>query len=655
MKKLFSIRVLLPAVTGLMTLVLATIFAIYALHAVERRDAVRRIPAIVDISYDLFAAIQDLRLERGAVNRALAEPQAAGPEVWKEIRQLRTQSGKSLDSALSKLSGIMTDGIDTATENIRKNRDAFSELRNEADRGLGLPLEKRDMALLPHWIAANGRLVRAINGLSGQLESELSQGDAFLAEMIHTKQIVWPVRAESGDERLLLREAMTKGTRLTAEQRQSFAAMAGRLEGVWKLVQDEGQRATTPPRLKEAIEKADKVFYKDFRKLRDQVVADLSAGRPVQIDQKEWQRLTAASRLTIYDVAKTAFDLASQHAAVDLAEADRDFSVAIGLMFLFLALGGATVFYVIRGVCGPITQIAEAMRVVADGNLSCPIPFAARRDEIGWLSRALVVFRDNAIEKQQLYLAKVGAETANRTKSEFLANMSHELRTPLNAIIGFSEVIKIGMFGPLSDRYRKYGAHIFDSGRHLLHLINEILDLSKLEAGQFELHEEHVDVGEMVQASIQMIEPLAQKGGVRLLTALDSGLPGLRADELRMRQVIVNLLSNAVKFTPEGGHVRVSAAVVHGAIHIAISDTGIGMAPEQIPQALEAFRQIDSKISRKHEGTGLGLPLAKHFVELHGGRLSLESKVNIGTTVRVVLPPERSLKKSGENAMLATA
>jgi signal transduction histidine kinase len=655
MKKLFSIRVLLPAVTGLMTLVLATIFAIYATNALERRDAVKRIPVIVDISYDLFAAIQDFRLERGAVNRALAAPDAAGPEVWSEIRSLRTQSAKSLDSALTKLSGIMTDGIDTAIEKIRKNRDAFGELRNEVDRGLQLPLEKRDAASLPRWIAANGQLVGAINGLSGQLENELSQGDAFLAEMIHTKQIVWPVRAESGDERLLLREAMTRGIRLTADQRREFAAMAGRLEGVWRLVQEEGQRATTPPRLKDAIEKADKVFFKDFRTLRNRVILDLSAGRPVQIDMREWQRLTAASRLTVYDVAKTAFDLASQHAAIDLAQANRDFSAAIGLMILSLCVGGATVLYVIRGVVGPITQIAEAMRVVADGNLSCPIPFANRRDEIGWLSRALVVFRDNAIEKQQFYLAKVGAETANRTKSEFLANMSHELRTPLNAIIGFSEVIKIGMFGPLSERYRKYGAHIFDSGRHLLHLINGILDLSKLEAGQFELHEEEVDIAEMLKASIQMIDPLAAKGGIRLLTDVDLGLPLLRADELRMRQVIVNLLSNAVKFTPEGGHVHVAASVAQGGILIAISDTGIGMAPEQIPLALEAFRQIDSKISRKHEGTGLGLPLAKHFVELHGGKLTLESRVNVGTTVRVVLPPERALKKSSEKHALATA
>ena len=655
MKKVLSIRVLLPAVTGLMTLVLATIFAVYAMHAVQRREEVRRIPVIVNISYDLFAAIQDVRLERGAVNRAMQVPEAAGADAQAEILDLRKSSGASLDSALSKLKAIMADGIEANIEEIRKARDEFSAIRVEADRALQLTRDKRPTDLLPRWIAVNGRFVRSIDALSAYLESELSQGDAFVATMIHTKQIVWPVRADSGDERFQLREAMIGGKPLSEKQQQDFAALAGRIEGVWRLVQEEGRRATTPPKLKDAIKTADQIYFTDFRGMRDSVMADLLAGRPARVDMKAWLQLSGAGRQAIYEVAKTAFDLASEHAAMELADANRDFYAAIALMILFLGVGLATVFYVIKGVVGPITEIAEAMRVVADGNVSCPIPFTERRDEIGWLSRSLLVFRDNAIEKQQLYLAKVGAETANRTKSEFLANMSHELRTPLNAIIGFAEVIKIGMFGPVSDRYRKYGTHIFDSGRHLLNLINEILDLSKLEAGQFELREDDLDAAEIVQATLQLIEPQAEKARVRLTTTVEAELPLLRADDRRIRQVIINLLSNAVKFTPEGGQVRVALAVRNGGLLISITDTGIGMTAEQIPHALEAFRQIDSKISRKYEGTGLGLPLAKHLVELHGGSLTIESRVNFGTTVRVALPPERSVKFSGERQVLATA
>ena len=167
------------------------------------------------------------------------------------------------------------------------------------------------------------------------------------------------------------------------------------------------------------------------------------------------------------------------------AEAERSLYSAVALMLVFLGLGTLTTWYVLRRVVRPINKITDAMRLVVDGNLSSEIPFEHRTDEIGSLSRSLRVFRDNAIERQQLHIAKMGAETANRAKSEFLANMSHELRTPLNAIIGFSEVIKKGMFGPLSARYCSYGGDIHESGTHLLNLINEILDLVQARSGTF--------------------------------------------------------------------------------------------------------------------------------------------------------------------------
>jgi signal transduction histidine kinase len=219
--------------------------------------------------------------------------------------------------------------------------------------------------------------------------------------------------------------------------------------------------------------------------------------------------------------------------------------------------------------------------------------------------------------------------------------MSHELRTPLNAIIGFSEVIQKAIIGPISERYREYGTDIFNSGTHLLGLINEILDLSKLEAGQFELYEEEIDLGEAIEASMRLVGPQAEKSKVQLSKAIDQNLALIRADDRRIRQVLINLLSNAVKFTPEGGKVRVSSFRTNVGLAIAVSDTGIGMASEEIPKALEEFGQIDSKISRQYAGTGLGLPLAKHLIELHGGTLTIKSEVNVGTTVTIVLPHGR--------------
>jgi signal transduction histidine kinase len=237
------------------------------------------------------------------------------------------------------------------------------------------------------------------------------------------------------------------------------------------------------------------------------------------------------------------------------------------------------------------------------------------------------------------------AAAGSQSKSQFLATMSHELRTPLNAIIGFSEILRDQLFGPIgSERYRDYAASIFSSGSHLLGLINDILDISKFDAGKLELHEEPVDVGALVADCLRLIEPQARKAKVQLQAGIEEGAFRLRADERRLRQILLNLLSNAVKFTPEGGHVRISAARKSDGFVVAIADNGIGIAPGDIPRALERFGQIDSTLSRKYEGTGLGLPLAKHLTELHGGTLDVGSEVGVGTTVTLTFPVARLLK-----------
>jgi PAS domain S-box-containing protein len=244
--------------------------------------------------------------------------------------------------------------------------------------------------------------------------------------------------------------------------------------------------------------------------------------------------------------------------------------------------------------------------------------------------------------------AKEAAEIANRTKSEFLANMSHELRTPLNAIIGFSEIIEKEIFGPIgSPRYKEYANDIFESGTHLLNLINDILDVSKAEAGKIELQESQILLADLVDSSLRLIMPRAREAGVALAEPHVDHLPPLRADERRLKQVLINLLSNAVKFTPAGGRVSLDATVEpERGLAIRVRDTGIGMAPEEILKAMEPFGQVDSRLARKYEGTGLGLPLSKALVELHGGTLEIESQPGAGTTVTVRLPPERLVRDS---------
>jgi NO-binding membrane sensor protein with MHYT domain/anti-sigma regulatory factor (Ser/Thr protein kinase) len=244
--------------------------------------------------------------------------------------------------------------------------------------------------------------------------------------------------------------------------------------------------------------------------------------------------------------------------------------------------------------------------------------------------------------KLELSSALAKAAAANEAKSQFLATMSHELRTPLNAIIGFSEIVNSEVFGPIgNERYRSYQEDILQSTKHLLGLINDILDLTKLDAGAFELRENAIDPKDTITQSVHLMQSLAAKGNVKLTVSVDDSIPRLRADEKRLRQILLNLLANAVKFTPSGGTVSTSAILHNAGLDIVIADSGIGMKSEDIPRALESFGQIDSTLARKYDGTGLGLPLAKRLIELHGGTLRIESTVGTGTTVTVSLPKDR--------------
>jgi PAS domain S-box-containing protein len=243
---------------------------------------------------------------------------------------------------------------------------------------------------------------------------------------------------------------------------------------------------------------------------------------------------------------------------------------------------------------------------------------------------------------ERLKAAIAAAEGANRAKSEFLANVSHELRTPLNAVIGFSEIMVSALLGPLPDAYRDYASDINSSGKHLLDLINDVLDLSKAEAGRLDLAEEMIEVEDVVEASLRFVRERAERLGVHLDTRLPPNLPRLLADERKVKQILLNLLSNAVKFTEAGGRVGVEAALaIDGGLDLTVADTGIGIRAEDIPVAMATFGQVDSSLSRRYEGTGLGLPLVKALIERHGGQLSLQSEPGVGTRVTVSFPPAR--------------
>jgi signal transduction histidine kinase len=300
---------------------------------------------------------------------------------------------------------------------------------------------------------------------------------------------------------------------------------------------------------------------------------------------------------------------------------------AIGSTGLALLLGYAISWSVIS----PVKQMDVRMHEIAAGDFSGHVT-VTNRDELGTLAANLNRMND---ELGHLYEQ---IETANRHKSEFLANMSHELRTPLNAVIGFSDVLLEHTFGELNEKQEQYIGIILTSGRHLLSLINDILDLSKIEAGRMELELSQFEVAMAIDNAVTLVRDRATNHGLTLAIDVDAELGTFVGDERKLKQILLNLLSNAVKFTPDGGRIGVRATKANGAVEISVSDTGIGIAPEDQAAIFEEFRQVGTDVMRKREGTGLGLALTRRFVELHGGQLRVESEPEKGSTFTFTLP-----------------
>jgi signal transduction histidine kinase len=302
----------------------------------------------------------------------------------------------------------------------------------------------------------------------------------------------------------------------------------------------------------------------------------------------------------------------------------------------FPVLSGSEVVAVLEFFAGTTREPSEPMlRVMAQIGLQIGRVMERQRTEER--------LRHWAVELSE---ARDQATAASNAKSAFLANMSHELRTPLNAIIGFSEMMRDAIMGPLDPRYRDYAGDIGSSGRYLLEIINDILDISKVEAGRLELREEPVSVVESVESCRRMITGTAMVASVSMSFDVAPSLPLIRSDTVRFKQLLLNILSNAVKFTPSGGRARLQAWLEADGLVIQVEDTGIGMNAEDIEIALVPFRQVEGALARRFRGTGLGLPLAKALVDLHGGQLEIKSALGRGTSVSIRLPRSRLLSSA---------
>ena len=374
--------------------------------------------------------------------------------------------------------------------------------------------------------------------------------------------------------------------------------------------------------------------YQQFIQVVTHVIELIRAGKAVQ--GRELQHSKAGpladrlERLTNELVNKAEADM------VGHTEATRDAFVrsrwtvigfAVGSIALALILG----YSISLSIIEPVRKMEERLGKIGAGEFSGRID-VPNRDELGVLAADLNRMSE---ELGRLYGA---LDAANRHKSEFLASMSHELRTPLNAIIGFSEVLKDGLIGELTAKQTEYLRDIHSSGHHLLSLINDILDLSKIEAGRMELVVTEFNLPIALENAVTLVRERASRHGLKLELNIDERLGDFVADERKFKQILLNLLSNAVKFTPEGGQVSVNAAPVAEGVEVSVSDTGVGIAPQDHETIFEEFRQVGSDYTKKREGTGLGLTLTRKFVEMHGGRIGVQAELGKGSIFTFTLP-----------------
>jgi signal transduction histidine kinase len=399
----------------------------------------------------------------------------------------------------------------------------------------------------------------------------------------------------------------------------------------------ESRLGFVPPPEDDVVLERMRAHYQSFTAAMAKIIAFDQAGGSAEGQIFQTQAINAANTLgTLAD------ELATRTQAQANALVAENRSAYADSRRLFIAVGAASVvlalllgFVLSWSLIGPIQRLEARVAAIAAGDFSEHLS-VENKDELGALAANFNRMND---ELDRLYRE---LETVSKHKSDFLANMSHELRTPLNAIIGFSDVLREQMFGELNERQREYVDDVRDAGRHLLSLINDILDLAKVEAGRMELEMADVSLAQALQSGLTMHGENATKGGVALALSVEPNDILIRADERKLRQVVFNLLSNAVKFTPPGGRVDISASMTNGTVEVAVADTGAGIAPEDQELIFEEFQQARGNAGYVREGTGLGLPLSRKFIELHGGRLWVESVPGAGSTFRFTLPVDQT-------------
>jgi signal transduction histidine kinase len=637
-KKLQSVSVILSVCTGVLVLMLVTLFAGTAKQHFDSRQAASQRLSIATVAQQIVVADEDLRDERGSIDSVRHSP---APVSASDLERIAKFHGRS-KAALAALTALL------ATENTvltptQEQRLAQMLSRHEAahvrmTQMLRLPAADRSPTIEAEWVSAINSQITAFENEIVALSLRLSGIDSFIDEMMKAGNIAMAVRNEAGIDRAVLADVMQRATPLDEKDHIRFAEMKVAAASPWSVILGAAKNPAFPGPLGTAVQQAQKIYFTDQVGEHDAILAQLDKGGQPALSATAWMQRSNRGLTAVTNVSRVAFEQAKIHLREQKARAQHRFNEALALIMVAVSIAALAFLLIFQRVIRPLRILTGAMEAVIEGDMKRRIPMQDRRDEFGQFARTISLFRDATLERERFKSAKEAAEAKSKVKSEFLANMSHELRTPLNAIIGFSDTMRSRLFGPMHARYEEYASLIHDSGQHLLSLITDILDLSKIEAGKFVLAPQPVDLGETVASCLEMTRRRAEDAGITLTANVPDDLPMLIADPRSVKQILLNLLSNAVKFTPQGGKVSLNARALEGRLHLAVRDTGIGIPGKTLARIGAAFEQADNDPMLAREGTGLGLALVKSLVEQHGGRVHIESREGFGTTVSVELP-----------------
>jgi len=643
-RRLRSIGVLLSVITGLLAVMLVSVFAYQALDAWRREQQARTVLSDVNNIRQILGTAAQMRLELGQFNLKLDAPAASNEAVFARLKRMHNVTQRAIAIAIAEAAhSDLPDSKSTAVA-LGVTNGALLALYPRCLAMMRLPRERRDPHVFAQWRDITTLLTRQLSGEAQLLEQEATGTSPFIDATLRISDAAWALRQEAGRERSFIQTAVIDNKVPSLASLEYMAQLKGMALAHWSTVEALAQRSTMPAPIKQAVARAKDVYIAHQVALRDHLLDTLTQGHKLAMTGDQWIELSDHGLSAILAIANTALSLCGERARALAADAQRSFIDAIALMLLSLALASGAVVVIAWRVIRPIKAITGSLNDRGDAAVPCE----DRQDEIGAFARALKAFRAGAAERERLKSeileqrsAKEAADAANRIKSSFLANMSHELRTPLNAILGFSEVLQSELFGPLGhERYKEYADYVHKSGAHLLDLINDVLDMSKIDAGRMELKESIFSVTDLVDEAVMMVKDKA-RGHCDLVVQTAARLPAIGADKRLIKQVLLNLLSNAIKFTPDGGKVTVTAEEDGEGIVLKVTDTGIGMDEQELATAFSPYGQVDSKIARTHQGTGLGLPISRSLAELHGGTLTGESRKGAGTTLILRLPASR--------------